>query len=89
MELQVPRIVHEELDGERGEQDTAKRVAEGVAEATIERLDREGAAVVLGLLGRDLRGLELEHEWRCPSFRGSGPAGRAVPGQCPEACYLE
>ena len=37
--------------GERGQQHAPQRVAERVAEAAIERLDRERAAVVLDLLG--------------------------------------
>ena len=44
---------------ERGEQHAAQRVAERVAEAAVERLDREDAAVVVGLLVDDPRDLEL------------------------------
>src|SRR5205814_1000861 len=44
---------------ERREQHAAQRVAEGVAEAAVERLDYKDAAVVLDLLVDDLRNLEL------------------------------
>ena len=48
--------------GERGEQNAAQRVAEGVAETAIEGLDREGAAVLLHRLACDPGELEVEHE---------------------------
>src|SRR3989440_7578146 len=44
---------------ERREEDAAKRVAERVAEAAVERLDHEDAAVLVDLLVDDLRNLEL------------------------------
>ena len=44
---------------QRGEQHAAQAVAERVAEALVEGLDRERAAVVGDLLGGDLRNLEL------------------------------
>ncbi len=46
---------------ERREQHAAQRVAERVAEATVERLDREDAALLVDLFVDDARGLEL-HE---------------------------
>ena len=54
-----------DLDGgdcgalERGEQHAAQRVSERVAEAAVERLDLEDAAVLVGLLGDDPRDLEV------------------------------
>src|SRR4029077_13626851 len=49
---------------ERGEQDAAKAVAEGVTEALVERLDRERAATVVDLLGGDAGDLEISgHEF--------------------------
>src|SRR5271154_701784 len=48
--------------GERGEQYASQRVAERVAEPTIERLDREGATVLLHGLACDPGDLEVEHE---------------------------
>ena len=54
-----------DLDGgdgcalQRGEQHPAQRVPERVAEAPIERLDREDATVVRDFLVRDLRHLEI------------------------------
>ena len=49
---------------QRGEQDAAEAVAEGVAEALVERLDREGAAAVVDLLGGDAGDLEISgHEF--------------------------
>ena len=56
-----------DLDGrdctalERREQDAPQRVAERVAEATIERFDREHSTVIVDLFGGDLRDLEIEH----------------------------
>ena len=56
-----------DLDGrhgaalERGEQHPPQRVAERVTEAAVERLDREDATVLVDVLGRDLRKLEIEH----------------------------
>src|SRR4051812_20511517 len=47
--------------GERAQQHPPERVAERVAEASVERLDRKRASIVLDLLGRNLGGLELEH----------------------------
>src|SRR5581483_4121055 len=44
---------------ERREQHPAQRVAERVAEATVERLDREHAVVLVDLLVRDPRHLEV------------------------------
>ena len=46
---------------ERREQHAAQRVAERVAEAAVERLDHEDAAVLLDLLVGDLRDLEIHH----------------------------
>src|SRR5207302_9211499 len=46
---------------ERREQHAAQRVAEGVAEAAVERLDHEDAAVVVDFLVDDARDLEI-HE---------------------------
>ena len=46
---------------QRRQQHPPQRVAERVAEATVERLDREAALVVLHLLGGDLRNLEVQH----------------------------
>ena len=48
--------------GERGEQDTPERVAERVAEAAVERLDRERATVLLHGLAGDPGDLEVEHQ---------------------------
>ena len=48
--------------GERGEQYAAQRVAERVAEAAIERLDRERATVLLHRLACDPGDLEVEHQ---------------------------
>ena len=44
---------------ERGQQHAAKRVPERVAEAAVERLDREDAAMLVGVLVDDLRDLEV------------------------------
>ena len=41
------------------EQDAAQRVPEGVAEAAVERLDHEDAAVLVGVLADDPRDLEV------------------------------
>ena len=48
--------------GERRQQHAAQRVAERVAEAAIERLDGEGAAILLDRLGGDSGDLEVEHQ---------------------------
>src|SRR6476661_6437563 len=50
---------------ERGQQHTTQRVAEGVAEAAIEGLDRERAAVLLDRLTGDPGDLEVEHQGPC------------------------
>src|SRR5215213_6455108 len=50
--------------GERAQQHAAQRVAERVAEAAVERLDREGTAVLLDGLGCDSGDLEIEHRGR-------------------------
>ena len=50
---------------ERREQHAAQRVAERVAEAAIERLDHEDAAVLLDLLVGDLRDLEVHYDRAC------------------------
>src|SRR3954463_5456086 len=70
--------------GQRRQQHAAQRVAERVAEAAVERLDREGAAVVLDRLGGDSGDLEVEHQgpnvvggWSGP---GAGTAGELGPG---------
>src|SRR4051812_29866374 len=47
--------------GQRAEQHAPQRVAEGVAEAAVERLDRERAAILLHLFGGDSGDLEVEH----------------------------
>ena len=47
---------------ERGEQHAPQRVAEGVAEAPIERLDRERASVLVDTLVGDSWDLEVEHQ---------------------------
>ena len=62
--------------GERGEQHAPQRVAEGVAEATIERLDRERATVVVDGLAGDSGDLEVEHQG--PNVVGSCAAWAAV-----------
>ena len=57
-----------DLDGgdcgalERREQHAAQGVAERVAEAAIQRLDGEGAAILLDRLGGDSGDLEVEHQ---------------------------
>src|SRR5207302_3160430 len=48
--------------GQRRQQHPPKRVAEGVAEAAIEWLDRERATVVVDGLARDSGDLEVEHQ---------------------------
>ena len=64
---------------QRRQQDAAQRVAEGVAEAAVERLDGEGAAVVLDRLGGDSGDLEVEHQG--PNVVGGGAArGRGQMG---------
>ena len=47
--------------GERGEQHAPQRVAERVAEAPIERLDRERAAILFDRLAGDSGDLEVKH----------------------------
>ena len=47
---------------ERGEQHAPQRVAERVAEAAVERLDRERATVLLHGLAGDPGDLEVEHQ---------------------------
>jgi hypothetical protein len=47
---------------ERRQQHAAQRVADRVAEAAIERLDGEGAAILLDRLGGDSGDLEVEHQ---------------------------
>ena len=59
-EIEAPLVVTG--PGERGEQHAAKRVAERVAEAAIQRLDGEGAAILLNRLGGDSGDLEVEHQ---------------------------
>jgi hypothetical protein len=56
----------------RGEQHPAQRVAERVAEAAVERLDHEHAAVLVHLFVGDLRHLEILSAYchLCPFFRG-------------------
>src|SRR4051794_39895340 len=48
--------------GERGQQHAPQRVAKGVAEAPIERLDRERASVLVDTLVGDSWDLEVEHQ---------------------------
>src|SRR5680860_1518093 len=49
---------------QRGEQDSTQAIAEGVAEALVEGLDREGAAAVIRLLYGDTRDLKVSgHEF--------------------------
>ena len=59
---------------ERREQHAAQRVAERVAEAAVERLDHEDAALLVHLLVGDPRHLEFHEDrswWPClPSARG-------------------
>ncbi len=69
-----------DLDGghggalERREQHAAQRVAERVAEAAIERLDHEDAAILVDLLVDDPRNLEVHQAGTCsqsdPFFPG-------------------
>src|SRR3954471_15944525 len=79
--------------GQRGQEHAAQRVAEGVAEATVERLDREGAAVVLDRLGSDSGDLEVEHQG--PNVvgggaaRGRGQQGSLGPGHGKRRDYFE
>ena len=47
--------------GQRRQQHAPQRVAERVTEAAVKRLDGEGPAVVLDLLGGYLRSLKLDH----------------------------
>ena len=60
-----------DLDGghsgalERRQQHAAQRVAEGVAEAAIERLDHEDATVVVDLFVDDARDLEVHQAGAC------------------------
>src|SRR5215210_959118 len=62
--------------GQRREQHSAQGGAERVAEAAIERLDRERTAVVLDLFGGDLGCLELEHQ--CPWVGAPRAPGNGV-----------
>jgi hypothetical protein len=49
---------------QRGQQDATEAVAEGVAEASVERLDGERAATVVDFLGGDSGDLEISgHEF--------------------------
>src|SRR3954453_11743980 len=76
--------------GERAQQHPPERVAERVAEAAIERLDRERASVVLDLLGRNLGGLELEHGLpSCREPAARRPAERGRPGEAGELLRVE
>uniref|UniRef100_A0A6J5ZRD3 Unannotated protein n=1 Tax=freshwater metagenome TaxID=449393 RepID=A0A6J5ZRD3_9ZZZZ len=47
--------------GERAEQHASKRVAEGVAEATVERFDYERAVIVVAFVTCDSGDLKVEH----------------------------
>src|SRR4051812_39649233 len=68
--------------GERGQQHPAQRVAEGVAEAAVEGLDHERAAMLLDGFAGDARDLEVEH-WRVLVLRLCRPAQRGIPpGRC-------
>ena len=71
--LERRELVRDALDLHRGdggslegrEEHAAQRVAERVAEATIERLDDEDAAVLVDLLVRDPRHLEFHERSSC------------------------
>src|SRR3954469_22389182 len=68
--------------GQRGQQHSAQRVAEGVAEAAVEGLDHERAAMLLDGFAGDARDLEVEH-WRVLVLRLCRPAQRGIPpGRC-------
>src|SRR4051794_36275432 len=68
--------------GQRGQQHPAQRVAEGVAEAAVEGLDHERAAMLLDGFAGDARDLEVEH-WRVLVLRLCRPAQRGIPpGRC-------
>ena len=83
----VERLVEAHLRdrgaGDRREQRAAQAVAEGVAEAGLERPDRELLEVAFGLAGLDFGTLDDEHG-ASPLIRLSGPPER--PGG---ASYLE
>ena len=61
------------------EQHAPQRVAERVAEAAVERLDHELAAVVLDGLGGDSGDLEVEHQG--PNVVSGSGAAEAAPGE--------
>src|SRR3954465_7227758 len=61
--------------GQRAEAHAAQGGAEGVAEAAVERLDRERAAIVLHVFGGDSGDLEVEHR-RGPDCRVTSAARR-------------
>ena len=63
----TPSIFTERDGGalERGEQHATERVAERVAEAAVERLDDEDAALLVDLLVRDPRHLEFHERRSC------------------------
>src|SRR4051794_553056 len=68
---------------ERGQQHTTQRVAEGVAEAAIEGLDRERAAVLLDRLTGDPGDLEVEHQgpcWVVQTVRRTGGSAHGLGG---------
>ena len=70
--------------GKRGQQHAPQRIAERVAEAPIEWLDRERATVVVDRLAGDSGDLEVEHQG--PNVVGScrrlgGFERRALPGR--------
>src|SRR3954447_17935727 len=64
--------------GERRQQNASQGVAERVAEAAIERLDRERAAVLVDAFAGDPGDLEVEHQVLV--FRGWRPLGWAATG---------
>ena len=69
---------------ERGQQHAAERVPERVAEAAVERLDQEDAAVVVRLLVGDPRDLEVHQAGSCSQvdpFAFSSRARQASPLQ--------
>jgi hypothetical protein len=69
--------------GQRREQDTPQRVAEGVAKASIQRLDRERAAVLFDGLC-EILGTRKSSIARVPSFGGVGASPL-----CPTAAKKE
>src|SRR5918999_1428866 len=73
---------------ERGQQDAPQRVAEGVAEAAIEGLDRERAAVLLDRLTGDPGDLEVEHEGPCWVVQAVR-TGRFAHGSGERSSYFE